>query len=92
MIKEIKFKRKYSKLVNILNGCTTAYITDSTYYFYVIYDVKQMIFYVQDDGEVVFYGKYNKMFASYSELFGFDIGLTDNEVKYFINERYGKNY
>ncbi len=90
MIKEIKHRRKYSKLLNILSNCTSAYITDSTYYFYVIDGFKQFLFYVQDDGEIVFYGHYNQGFTTYSDLFGFDIGLTNKEVKDFIYEKYSK--
>ena len=90
MIKEIKYNRTFSMLLNILNMCTSAYITDNTYYFYIINGMKQMLFYVQDDGEVVFSSNNPNFFDSYSDIFCVDLGLSDKEVKDFINERFGK--
>ena len=92
-IKEIKYLRKYSKINNILIGCTTRYITDSTYYFYEIDTKKTLLFYVTDDNEIVFNTSvlyYNKL-PSYSELFGTNLGLTDLEFKEYITNIYIKN-
>ena len=92
-INEIKHIRKYSKINNILIGCTSTYINDSTYYFYEIDSRKTFLFYVSDHNEIVFNTSvlyYNKL-SSYSELFGTDLGVSDLEFKEYITNIYIKN-